>query len=145
MRVKNSFSCILGLISRVWPMHFFCLYRVNHGNLTLFEWVVLSRYRLEEQTVPICGFNKMVPQRTVQTSQWLLFKTCFPGTSFPVSEPCRGPLALPFFQRVIFFLWGYLKSRVYPYKPRTSNDLKESIRQEIRPIDRQLLARVMDD
>jgi len=44
-----------------------------------------------------------------------------------------------------FFLWGYLKSRVYTHKPRTLNDLKEAIRQEIRPIDRQLLARVMDD
>jgi len=30
-------------------------------------------------------------------------------------------------------------------KPRTLHDLKETIRQEIRPIDRQLLARVMDD
>jgi len=39
-----------------------------------------------------------------------------------------------------FFLWGYLKSRVYTHKPRTLNDLKETIRQEIRPIDRQLLA-----
>ena len=97
----------------------------------------------EEQTVSMCGFNKMVPQRTLQMSQ--LFETCFPGTSFPVSETCRGPLALPIFQRVIFFLWGYLKSRVYTHKPRTLNDLKEAIRQEIRPIDRQLLARVMDD
>ena len=44
-----------------------------------------------------------------------------------------------------FFLWGYLKSRVYTHKPRTLNDLKEAIRQEIRPIDRQLLARVMDN
>jgi len=44
---------------------------------------------------------------------------------------------------VIFFLWGYLKSRVYAHKPRTLNDLKEAIRQEICPIDRQLLARVM--
>jgi hypothetical protein len=44
-----------------------------------------------------------------------------------------------------FVLWGYLKSRVYTHKPRTLNDLKEAIRQEIRPIDRQLLARVMDD
>ena len=74
-----------------------------------------------------------------------MFETCFPGTSFPVSESCRGPLALPIFQRVIFFLWGYLKSRVYTHKPRTLNDLKEAIRQEIRPIDRQLLASVMDD
>jgi hypothetical protein len=44
-----------------------------------------------------------------------------------------------------FFLWGYLKSCVYTHKPRTLNDLKEAIRQEIRPIHRQLLARVMDD
>jgi len=46
---------------------------------------------------------------------------------------------------VIFFGGRYLKSRVYAHKPRTLNDLKEAIRQEIRPIDRQLLARVMDD
>ena len=38
-----------------------------------------------------------------------------------------------------------MKSRVYIQKPRTLNDLKEAIRQEIRPINRQLLARVMDD
>ena len=44
-----------------------------------------------------------------------------------------------------FFLWGYLKSRVYTHKPRTLNCLKEPIRLEIRPIDRQLLAGVMDD
>ena len=44
-----------------------------------------------------------------------------------------------------FFLWGYLKSRVYSHKPRTFNDLKEAIRQEIRPIDRQLLARGMEN
>ena len=42
--------------------HVVCLYRVTHGNLTSFEWVVL-------RTVPMCGFNKMVPQRTLQTSQ----------------------------------------------------------------------------
>ena len=44
-----------------------------------------------------------------------------------------------------FFLWGYLKSRVYTHKPRTLNDLKEANCQEIRPIDRQLSVRVMDD
>ena len=43
-----------------------------------------------------------------------------------------------------FFLWGYFKSRVYAHKPRTLSDLKEAIRQEIRPIDRQYLARVME-
>jgi len=46
---------------------------------------------------------------------------------------------------VIFFFWGYLKSRVYTHKRRKLNDLKEAILQEIRAIERQLLARVMDD
>jgi len=46
---------------------------------------------------------------------------------------------------IFFFLGGCLKSRVYAHKSRTLNDLKEAIRQEIRPIDRQLLARVVDD
>ena len=93
----------------------------------------------------MCGFNKMVPQRTLQTSQWPLFETCFPGTSFPVSETCRGPLALPIFQRVIFFFVS-IWNRVFTlHKPRTLNDLKEAIRQEIRPIGRQLLARAMED
>ena len=45
--------------------------------------------------------------------QWPLFETCFPGTSFPVSETCRGPLALPIFQRVIFYLWGGIWNRVF--------------------------------
>ena len=59
-----------------------------------------------------------------------------------VSWPPRSP---DLSTCVFFFLWGYLKSRVYTHKPRTLNDLKEAIRQEIRPIDRQLLARVIDD
>ena len=48
----------------------------------------------------------MVPQRTLQTSQWPLFETCFPGNSFPVSETCRSPLVLLIFQRVIFSFGG---------------------------------------
>ena len=58
--------------------------------------------------------------------------------------PC-GPPRSPDLSTCDFFLWGYLKPRVYTHKPRTLNDLKEAIHQEIRPIDRQLLARVMDD
>ena len=93
----------------------------------------------------LATFNKIVPQRTLQTSQWPLFKTCFPGTSFPVSEKCRGPPRSPVLSKCDFFLWGYFKSRVYIHKPRTLNDLKAAIRQEIRPINLQLLTHVMDD
>jgi hypothetical protein len=41
-----------------------------------------------------------------------------------------------------YFLWGYLKSRVYERKPRTLDELKNSIRQQIVQIDRDLLERV---
>ena len=55
------------------------------------------------------------------------------------------PPRSPDLSKCDFFLWGYLKSRVYTHKPCMLNDLKEAIRQEIRLIDRQLLARVRDD
>ena len=38
-----------------------------------------------------------------------------------------------------FFLWGYLKSRVYIKKPRTLDDLKNSIRQEIEAVPNEML------
>jgi hypothetical protein len=39
-----------------------------------------------------------------------------------------------------FFLWGYLKGRVYTPKTRNLNELKDAIRQEVLTIDQQLLA-----
>jgi len=44
-----------------------------------------------------------------------------------------------------FFLWVYLKGRVYTHKPRNLNELKDAIRQEVLTIHQQLLARAMDD
>lgn len=42
-----------------------------------------------------------------------------------------------------FFLWGYLKDKVYPYKPRTLQELKTAIRQEIARIPQEMILRVM--
>ena len=44
-----------------------------------------------------------------------------------------------------FFLWGYLKDRVYSEKPRTITDLKEAIREEMRAIPRSVCKAVMDN
>jgi hypothetical protein len=33
-----------------------------------------------------------------------------------------------------FFLWGYIKSKVYEKRPRTMEDLKERIRDEVAPV-----------
>jgi hypothetical protein len=43
---------------------------------------------------------------------------------------------------VQFFLWGYLKSRVYEGKPQTLEELKGAIHKQIRMINQELLVTV---
>jgi len=45
--------------------------------------------------------------------------------------------------RESFFLWGYLKLKVYVRKPRAVDDLKVSIRQEIATVPQEMLVNVM--
>ena len=42
-----------------------------------------------------------------------------------------------------FFLWGYLISKVYVQKPRTVDDLKVSIREEIATVPQEMSVNVM--
>ena len=44
-----------------------------------------------------------------------------------------------------FFLWGYLKSKVYMQKPHTVDDLKVSIREEIATVPQEMLVNVMQN
>ena len=44
-----------------------------------------------------------------------------------------------------FFLWGYLKSKVYVRKPRTVDVLKVSIREEIATVPQEMLVNVMQN
>ena len=44
-----------------------------------------------------------------------------------------------------FFLWGYLKSKVYVLKPRTVDDLKVSFREEIATAPQEMLVNVMQN
>jgi len=44
-----------------------------------------------------------------------------------------------------FFLWGYLKSRVYVRKPRTFDYLKVSIRVKIATVPQEMLVDVMQN
>ena len=44
-----------------------------------------------------------------------------------------------------FFLWGYLKSKVYVRKPRRVDDLKVSIREEIATVPQEMLVNVMQN
>jgi len=72
-------------------------------------------------------------------------RNMFPGQLISRFGDVSWPPRSPDLSTCDFFPLGYLKSRVNAHNPRTLNDLKEAIRQEIRPIYRQLLAQVMDD
>jgi hypothetical protein len=50
---------------------------------------------------------------------------------------------LPRLDEMDFFLWGYLKSRVYTSRPQTLQDLKRNIQQETANIPINMLERVM--
>jgi hypothetical protein len=53
--------------------------------------------------------------------------------------------SFPRLNRSRFFLWGYLKSKVYANKPNNFEDLKAAIRNEIQFISNETLAKVMDE
>ena len=52
-----------------------------------------------------------------------------------LDSPPRSPDLTP----PDFFLWGYLKSKVYVNKPRTVAELKDNIREEIAAIPAEML------
>ena len=95
----------------------------------------------------MCGFNKMVPQRTLQSESMTIVRNMFPRYLISRFGDLPWLPSSPDLSNFdFFFLCGGIWNRVFTLnKPRTLNDLKEVIRQEIRPIDRQILARVMDD
>jgi len=68
---------------------------------------------------------------------------------FPQHIISRGgdvpwPALSPDLSACDFFLWGYLKSRVFISKPRTIAELKQSIKEEIAAIPEQMTHRVME-
>jgi hypothetical protein len=54
------------------------------------------------------------------------------GRSGPVEWPARSPDLTP----LDFFLWGYVKSKVYPVVPKTLTQLKKNIRNVVRRLNR---------
>jgi len=63
----------------------------------------------------------------------LCLPTVLCGVATPDLSPCD------------YFLWGYLKAEVFKHRPRTIEDLKEAIRQEISTIPLDMLAKVMEN
>ena len=63
------------------------------------------------------------------------------GRRGPLEWPARSPDLTP----CDYFLWGYLKTRVYTTKPNNVDDLKARIRNEVRRITPQMIRNVRNE
>ena len=72
-----------------------------------------------------------------------LLQKKFPGRVVSKRGDIEWPPRSPDLTPPDFFLWGFLKSKVYANKPKTINDLKSNIRSEMAAISAEMLARVM--
>ena len=67
----------------------------------------------------------------------------FPGHLISLTEDVEWPARSPDLSPCDVFLWQYLKEKVFRHRPRSLEDLKERIQQEIDSIPPELTRRVM--
>ena len=72
-------------------------------------------------------------------------KENFGGRVISLKTDFEGAPNSPDLSSPDFFLWGYLKDRVYAGKPRTITELKEAIREEMKAITNSVCKNVMNN
>jgi hypothetical protein len=77
-------------------------------------------------------------------SAMLVLNKMFPAHVISRRGNTEWPARLPNLNACDFFLWGYLKSKVYEKKPRTTVDLEQNIRDEVAAISPTKLAATSD-
>ncbi|KAF0711882.1 DUF4817 domain-containing protein [Aphis craccivora] len=81
---------------------------------------------------------------TARCSRAVLQKM-FPGRLISLRENITWPPRSSDLNPCDYFLWRYLKAEVFKHRPRTIEELKEAIRQEISAIPLDMLAKVMEN
>jgi len=74
-----------------------------------------------------------------------LLREIFPGHVISLRGDIGWPPRSPDLTHCDFFLWGYLKAKVYEQRPQTLEVLKEAIRQEVAAITPEMTRKVMDN
>jgi hypothetical protein len=69
----------------------------------------------------------------------------FPGHLVSLRGDIGWPPRSPDLTPCDFFLWGYLKAKVYEHRPQTLEALKETIRQEVAAITPEMTLKAMDN
>ena len=72
-------------------------------------------------------------------------KEMFPNHLISMRVDIGWPTRSPDLNPCDYFLWGYLKSKVYTQRPRSVEELKDAIRHEIAAITPMMINRVIDN
>lgn len=111
------------------------------------------RHMLEKYLIPkldVLGLTNMWFQQdgatshTARATMELLFQM-FPGKLLSKNGNIDWPPRSPDLTATDFFLWGYLKSRVYADGPQTLKHLKQNIREEINKISTDMCENVLQN
>ena len=87
----------------------------------------------------------MEPQRTLASDTMSLLRDIFGERIISRTSDFSWPPRSPDLTAPDCFLWGYLKGKVYINKPRTIEQLKSNIRDEINNITPEVLRKVMEN
>jgi len=87
-----------------------------------------------------CQYTKWVGSVNIGA---LLLLLLFPGRLISLRGDVEWPARSPDLSSCDVFLWGYLKGKVFKHRPRSLEDLKERIQQEIDSIPPEITWRVI--
>ena len=137
--------CAAGSLG-VWGPYFF-EERGATVTITTDSYIEMLRHFLEpklrELQNPDVWFQQDGATAHTATRSKDVLRKMFPGHLISLRGDVGWPARSPDLALCDFFLWGYLKSKVFEHRPQNTGELKEAIRQEIAAISPQMTARVM--
>jgi hypothetical protein len=102
----------------------------------------LQRLSVETQTL---WFQQDGAMAHTARNAMRVLKDRFPARVISQRGTVEWPARSPDLSACDFFLWGYLKIKVYENKPRTTMDLKQNIRDQVAAVSPTMLQRVMQN
>ncbi|XP_011049237.1 PREDICTED: uncharacterized protein LOC105142985 [Acromyrmex echinatior] len=99
--------------------------------------------RLDELDLGDIWFQQDGATAHTSRASMAVLREHFPERLISIRGDLEWPARSPDLTPCDFFLWGFLKSRVYVNRPSTLQDLKTNIQEEIANITPAMLARVM--
>jgi hypothetical protein len=115
---------------------------VNSARYTVMLCTFLQRLGVETQTL---WFQQDGATAHTARTEMRVLKDMFPARVISRRGTTEWPTRSPDLNACDFFLWGYLKSKVYDKKPRTTMDLKQNVRDAVAAISPTMLQRVMQN